>query len=63
MKHLLLDIMVNGEFFGQVAYPETPKVKGGVEPYDNKKIESFILNRYPSLKNKKYRIEFSNQKV
>ena len=53
---LLLDIMVDGHFYCQLPYADKPE-------YTDTELKDYIESKRPNLKNKKYRIEFSNQKV
>jgi len=59
-ESLLLDILVDGRFVCQMEYFGG---KSGGADYDARDIERFIETKRPSLKNKHYRIEFSNQRL
>ena len=56
MINLYIDIMLNGSFYKQIKIANKPE-------YSDKEIKDLVLGKFPSLKGKSYRIEFSNQKV
>ena len=58
LKSLYLDIMIKDRFITQIPYPYCP-----LFPIDSEELRSFIEDKRPSLKNKDFRIEFSNNKV
>lgn len=64
---LLLDIMVGSKFLCQLKYTKRgfPEFIDGkfIEVHNLDDIKSFIETQRPSLKDKNYRIEFSNQKI
>lgn len=67
-KHItLLDIMVDGRFLCQLRYTKRglPKMQDGeiVEVHNHKDLEAFVLEQRPSLRGKKFSIEFANQQV
>ena len=65
MKDIMLDILVNGRFFGQIkcTIPPIGKTEEGSYIYDSREIEAYVLNKMPTLRNKKYSINFSNQRI
>nr|DAP89541.1 MAG TPA: hypothetical protein [Caudoviricetes sp.] len=58
LKIIYLDIMIKDRFITQIPYPYCP-----LFPIDSEELRSFIEDKRPSLKNKDFRIEFSNNKV
>ena len=58
LKIIHLDIMVKDKFVTQIPYPYCP-----LFPIDLEELKSFVLEKRPSLKNKDFKIEFSNNKV
>ena len=58
LKIIYLDIMIKDRFITQIPYPYCP-----LFPIDLEELRSFIEDKRPSLKNKDFRIEFSNNKV
>ena len=64
-KKILLDIIVDGRFYCQLTYQGLPvgMTEDGVWVYDSRDINKFCQQQLPSLARKKYRIEFSNQRV
>ena len=67
MKPLLIDVMIGDEYVCQLKYTKHgfPDMVDGkiIEIYREKDIKAFIEEARPSLKNKKYTISFSNQRV
>lgn len=57
-KIVYLDIMLNGRFYGQLTYKYC-----SLFPIEDKEIHDFVVSHLPSLKNKKFKIAFSNNKV
>lgn len=58
LKIIYLDIMVKDRFVTQIPYPHCT-----LFPIDSEELKNFVLEKRPSLKNKDFRIEFSNNKV
>lgn len=58
LKIIYLDIMVKDRFVTQIPYPHCT-----LFPIDSEELKIFVLEKRPSLKNKDFRIEFSNNKV
>lgn len=58
LKVIYLDIMVGEKFLTQIPYHYCP-----LFPIDIKEVEKFVLEKRPTLKNKKFRIEFATQRV
>ena len=68
MKPILLDIMLErGKFYRQIKYTKRgfPEMIDGkvLEVHDLKDFREYAEEKYPSLKNRKYYIQLSNQKV
>ena len=64
---LLIDIMMNGRYKGQLKYYKhgRPDFIDGriIEVFDAEELKQFVEEKRPSLKGKDYKIKFSNQKV
>lgn len=58
LKIIYLDIMVKDRFVTQIPYQHCT-----LFPIDSEELKNFVLEKRPSLKNKDFRIEFSNNKV
>lgn len=67
MKPILLDIMLDGVYKGQLKYYGRgfPKLVDGkvIEVFNTKDIEAFVEEKKPSLKGKPYQVLFSEQRV
>ena len=66
INSILLDVMVGEHHVCQFTYPcsSIELFDGRVIPLVNEdEVQKFIEERRPSLKYKKYHVEFSNQKV
>ena len=57
-KWIYLDIMVKGKFYKQIPMQYCP-----LFPIEEEDLIKFVLDRLPSLKNKDFTINFSNNKV
>lgn len=64
---ILLDIMLDNRFIGQLRYPKRgfPKFVDGkwIEIYHPEDLEAFVLEKRPSLKGKNIKILPTNQRV
>ena len=65
---LLIDVMIGDSFICQLpyyhhGYPTILDDGSFIETYDTEELEKFVLDKRPSLKNKKFHIEFTNQKL
>ena len=58
MKKIYIDIMVDGYFWNQIPYMYLP-----ILPIDENDAKAQVLKAYPSLANKNYTIEFSEQRI
>ena len=67
MKPLLIDIMLDGIWKGQLKYCKhgKPSLIDGeiIEYYEEEELRAFVEEKKPSLKGKPYTIEFSNQRI
>lgn len=57
-KVTYIDIMVDGRFYKQMPYQYNP-----LWEIDTSDVEKEVLKTYPHLSNKKYKLEFSNQRI
>lgn len=57
-KIVYLDIMINGRFFTQLTYEYCP-----LFPIEEKELYDFVISKRPTLKDKKFFVLFSNNKV
>lgn len=63
-KSILIDVMLDDHYECQVIYPlRGYPLVDGLEVIDNYLLKSIIETKRPSLRNKDYHIEFTNQKV
>ena len=62
---ILLDIIVDERFYRQLTYQGLPvgMTEDGVWVYDSRDINKFVKRTLPSITKRKYRIEFSSQRV
>lgn len=64
---ILLDIMIDGRFVCQLRYTHRgfPTLVGGVvkEVHDADNLRQFVEQQRPSLRDKKYTIAFTDQKI
>jgi hypothetical protein len=57
-KIVYLDIMLGGRFWAQLEYEYCP-----LFPIDTNDIRKFVISKFPSLRNKDFKIKFSNNKI
>lgn len=57
-KVIYLDIMIKDRFVCQLTYEYCP-----LFPIEEKDVIDFVLKKRPSLKRKKFTIEFSNNRI
>lgn len=66
-KPLLIDIMLNGKFFGQVRYTgavDYEMIDGRMIPaYDDDALSLFVEKERPSLIGKDYRLRITEQRI
>ena len=53
-----LDIMMDGRFVGQLPYTPNP-----LRPLTEEQAVSYVVDKRPSLRGKKFRIQFSSNRV
>ena len=58
MKTVYLDIMVGGLFVTQLPYKVNP-----LFPVDAEELRDYVISKRPTLRNKKFTIEFSNNRT
>ena len=58
LKKIYIDIMVDGYFWNQIPYMYLP-----ILPIDKKDANAQVLKAFPSLTNKNYTLEFSEQRI
>lgn len=58
MKTVYLDIMVDNMFVAQLPYKVNP-----IFPVTDKELREYIVSKRPTLRNKKFVIVFSNNRV
>lgn len=58
MKTIYLDIMIKGSFYTQLAYQYWP-----IFPPTEEDLVNYCIEKRPSLKYKKFKIEFSNNRI
>lgn len=58
MKTIYLDIMVGGLFVAQLPYKVNP-----IFPATEEEVHDYVITKRPTLRNKKFTVEFSNNRV
>lgn len=58
MKIVYLDIMLGGLFVAQLPYKVNP-----IFPATDKELREYVVSKRPTLRNKKFVIAFSNNRV
>lgn len=58
MKTVYLDITVGGLFVAQLPYKVNP-----ISPATDEELRKFVISKRPTLRNKKFVISFSNNRV
>lgn len=58
MKTVYLDIMVDNIFVAQLPYKVNP-----TSPVTDKELSEYVVSKRPTLRNKKFVIAFSNNRV
>ena len=58
LKKIYIDVMVNGYFYKQVTYLYSP-----IFGYTERQLKEYVLQEYPSLKDKNWEIAISNQRI
>lgn len=57
-KTIYVDIMVDGYFYKQVSFTHNEAF-----PIFQSQLRELVLSKYPSLENKQFTIELSNQRI